>query len=585
MNIQREFSVLGYEVVHDQADVIVVGAGGAAMRAAVSAAEQGARVIVVAKQPVGKGGSTVHGASEIMSMGAAGFGDAKDGPDVHFRDTMDAATGFIDPLLVRALAEDAPERTRDLIRYGVPFDRNPDDSYKLIQSDFGSYARALGVSGKTGAAVVRALTEQARRLGVRILAPLMIEDLIRDDDGRVAGIVALDVNSKKFHVIAANAVVLGTGGIHGLFSQQVSTADVVGDGQAICYRHGAELVNLEFHQFGPALVKPYVQLFSKSCFMLHPRMLNNKGETFLDNYLPAGLSVEEVYDEKVFPFTVTNASKYVDIAISREIAAGRGTENGCVYFSFDHVDEATLARVVPNTAGWMRDNGVDMRTGTLEVGIAFQCLNGGVRMVDNNAQSSIPGLFVVGEIAGGVRGPDRPGGNSLAEGQVFGHRAGVAAAGIRSNPQRSVAASLQNTLDELAELATPNGALDVLAEADALRQSMQQHCLVEKTEQGLAGVLAQAVALTAALKQGGGATAASITDVLTLKNMAQTAQLVAQACLNRRESRSGHYRIDYPQLNDALYRTSFVVKRGATAPELVAHPYPASVGVAVKETV
>jgi succinate dehydrogenase/fumarate reductase flavoprotein subunit len=585
MNIERGFSALGYEIVHDRADVIVVGAGGAAMRAAVSAAEQGASVIVVAKQPVGKGGSTVHGASEIMSMGAAGFGDAKDGPDVHFRDTMDAATGFIDPVLVRALAEDAPERTRDLIRYGVPFDRNADNSYKLIQSDFGSYARALGVSGKTGAAVVRALTEQAKGLGVRILAPLMIHDLIRDDDGRVAGIVALDVDSKKFHAIAANAVVLGTGGIHGLFSQQVSTADVVGDGQAICYRHGAELVNLEFHQFGPALVKPYVQLFSKSCFVLHPRMLNNKGESFLENYLPAGLSVEEVYDEKVFPFTVTNASKYVDIAISREIAAGRGSENGCVYFSFDHVDEATLARVVPNTAGWMRDNGVDMRTGTLEVGIAFQCLNGGVRMVDNNAQSSIPGLFVVGEIAGGVRGPDRPGGNSLAEGQVFGHRAGVAAARIQPNPQPAVAASLQNTLDELAALAKPNPALDVLGEADALRQSMQQHCLVEKTEQGLAGVLAQAGALTAALKQGGSATAANITEVLTLKNMAQTAELVAQACLNRRESRSGHYRVDYPDRDDAQYRTSFVVKRGAAAPELVPHPYPASISIAEKETV
>ena len=156
MTIESTFSTLGFESVQHQADVVVVGAGGAAMRAAVSAAEQGASVIVVAKQSVGRGGSTVHGASEIMSMGASGFGVAEDNPDVHFRDTMEAGLGFIDPTLVRALAEDAPKRVSDLIRYGVPFDRNPDHSYKLIRSDFGTHARALGVLGKTGAAVVKA---------------------------------------------------------------------------------------------------------------------------------------------------------------------------------------------------------------------------------------------------------------------------------------------------------------------------------------------------------------------------------------------------------------------------------------------
>jgi fumarate reductase (CoM/CoB) subunit A len=573
MKIEQEFSALGYEVVHDRADVVVVGAGGAAMRAAVSAAEHGASVLVVAKQPVGRGGSTVHGASEIMSMGAAGFGVAEDSPEVHFRDTMEAGLGFIDPALVRALAEDAPERVRDLIRYGVPFDRNADGGYKLIRSDFGAYARALGVSGKTGAAVVKALTGQAARLGVRVASPLALVDLIRGEDGGTAGIVALDVDSRKFHVIAANAVVLGTGGIHGLFSQQVSTPDVVGDGQAICYRHGAELVNLEFHQFGPALIKPYVQLFSKSCFVLHPRMRNRDGEEFLDRYIPPGVSREEVYEHKVFPFTVSNPSMYIDIGISREIAAGRGTDNGCVYFSFEHVDQATLERVVPNTAGWMRDRGVDMRRGVLEVGIAFQCLNGGVRMVDNNAQSSIPGMFVVGEIAGGVRGPDRPGGNSLAEGQVFGHRAGVAAAGLKSRQNGSTNASLERTLEDLARLGKRNAGLDVPGEANALREAMQQHCLVEKTQDGLSGVLAKASSLTDALKDGASADKAGITDVLTLKNMAQTAELVASACLNRRESRSGHYRVDYPETDNSHYRKSFIVKRGASGPDLAPHVF------------
>jgi fumarate reductase (CoM/CoB) subunit A len=573
MKIENGLSALGYEVVRDSADVVVVGAGGAAMRAAVSAAEQGAKVLVVAKQSVGRGGSTVHGASEIMSMGASGFGDPKDSADVHYQDTMNAGNGFIDPVLVRALAEDAPERARDLIRYGVPFDLNPDGSYKLIRSDFGSYARALGVHGKTGAAIVKALTERALSLGVRIVSPLALVDLIRDDAGNCAGIVAVDVDSRKMHVISANAVVLGTGGIHGLFSQQVSTPDVVGDGQAICYRHGAELVNVEFHQIGPALIKPYVQLFSKSCFVLHPRMRNRNGEEFLDNYIPRGISRDEVYEEKVFPFTVSNPSMYIDISISREIAAGRGTDNGCVYFAFDHVDESTLERVVPNTAGWMRERGVDMRKGTLEVGIAFQCLNGGVRMADNNAQSTIPGLFVVGEISGGVRGPDRPGGNSLAEGQVFGHRAGVAAARLKTRQPGQADASLDRTVDELATLAKRNAALDLTGEADALRAAMQRHCLVEKNEEGLSALLAKAKSLTDALKEGASADKASITDALTLKNMAQAAELVASACLNRRESRSGHYRVDYEKTDNERYRKSFIVRRGASGPELITHSF------------
>jgi succinate dehydrogenase/fumarate reductase flavoprotein subunit len=572
MNIENGLAALGYEVVRDRADVVVVGAGGAAMRAAVSAAERGASVLVVAKQPVGIGGSTVHGASEIMSMSASGFGDKNDSPDVHYRDTMGAGKGFIDPVLVRALADDAPDRARDLIEYGVPFDRNPDGSYKLIRSDFGSYGRALGVHGKTGAAMVKALTERALSLGVRILSPLALVDLIRDEDGSCAGIVAFDADSKKFHVISANAVVLGTGGIHGLFSQQVSTPDVVGDGQAICYRHGAELVNMEFHQIGPALIKPYVQLFSKSCFVLHPRMLNRNGEEFIDKYLPQGLGRDEVYDEKVFPFTVSNPSMYVDIAISREIAEGRGSDNGCVYFSFGQVDQATLERVVPNTAGWMQARGVDMRTGTLEVGIAFQCLNGGVRMIDNNAQSSIPGMFVVGEIAGGVRGPDRPGGNSLAEGQVFGHRAGVAAARLKSRQINSIDASLDRTMDELAILAKRNTALDLNREADDLRAAIQRHCLVEKDEAGLSAVLAKARSMTDALKDGGSADTGNMADALTARNMAQAAELVAVTCLNRHESRSGHYRVDHPD-TDERYRKSFIVKRGANGPELVPHSF------------
>ena len=568
-NIVEELNGLGLTVEELTTDVVVVGGGGAASRAALSARLTGAEVLILAKAPLGTGGSTVHGASEIMSMGASGYGAVADSPDVHYRDTMAAASGFIDRDLVRVLAEDAPKRIGDLIEYGVAFDRMnaekvvPGNStdYKLIQSDFGSYARALGVSGKTGKAFVAALNEQAIKRGVKIRAPAGLVDLLLDVEGHAAGVLALDALTNTWLVVRAKSVILGTGGAHGLFSQQVSTAEMTGDGQAVLYRAGAELVNMEFHQFGPALVHPYVQLFSKSCFVLHPRMTNSKGHEFLPGYLPEGVSESEVMDEKVFPFTVSNVSRYIDIAIASEIAAGRGNERGTINFSLAHVPAEKLEATIPNTMRWMRANGVDPQKNSMDVGIAFQCLNGGVRMVDADARSTIPGVYVIGELAGGVRGPDRPGGNSLAEGQVFGHRAGDAAGrdALSGSTPKSVVSDA--VVERLRQALAPNADFDVESSTQRLQAAMQRHALVEKNEAGLNEALKAARGIEASLAQGGGATPDTLHKVLTVQNMATTASIILEACLERRETRSGHLRTDYLQRDDATYGRAFVQTR------------------------
>jgi succinate dehydrogenase/fumarate reductase flavoprotein subunit len=565
VTLVQTFEKLGFGVDTARADVVVVGGGGAASRAAVSAAQAGANVLVLAKAPVGRGGSTVHGASEIMSMGASGYGSAADSPAIHYEDTMRPAGGFVDRDLVRVLAEDAPARIADLIGLGVPFDRI-DDGYKLIRSDFGSYARALGVKGKTGKAFVTALADEAKRLGVETRHSVALIDLLRDSTGRVSGVVGMDLNSRRLLMVTAGAVVLGTGGAHGLFSQQVSTAEMTGDGQAICFRHGAELVNMEFHQFGPAMVHPYVQLFSKSCFTLHPKMLNRDGHEFLADYLPAGVTPETVMDEKVFPFTISNESRYVDIAIASEIAQGRGTERGAVQFSFADIPEERLAATIPNTLRWMRGKGLDPKRDLLDVGIAFQCLNGGVRMTDTNAMSTIEGLFVIGELAGGVRGPDRPGGNSLAEGQVFGHRAGAGAAAFARHSAEPGKADAEPLAARLEISLKPNADFDAQRIATGLRESMQENCLVEKTERGLKRALAVAQQARQEAASGGAATPESVIDALTVENMATTAEVIVQACLERRESRSSHYRTDYPERDDARFGHALTITRGATDP-------------------
>lgn len=565
-HILEKLSSLGLKVEEISTDVVVVGGGGAASRAALSARLTGAEVLMLSKAPLGAGGSTVHGASEIMSMGASGYGAAADSPEVHYRDTMAAASGFIDRDLVRVLAEDAPKRISDLIAYGVVFDRadvnklaaNTATNYKLIQSDFGSYARALGVSGKTGKAFVTALNEEAVKHGVKVRAPAGLVDLFLDDEGRAAGVLALDASSGTWLVVNAKSVVLGTGGAHGLFSQQVSTAEMTGDGQAILYRAGAELVNMEFHQFGPALVHPYVQLFSKSCFVLHPRMTNSEGREFLADYLPSGVTENEVMDEKVFPFTVSNVSRYIDIAIASEISAGRGNERGTINFSLAHVPPEKLAATIPNTLRWMTSNGVDPQKDDMNVGIAFQCLNGGVRMVDADARSTIPGVHVIGELAGGVRGPDRPGGNSLAEGQVFGHRAGDAAGRNALGAVASKAVVSDAVVERLRLALSPNPNVDLAGSVQNLQSAMQRYALVEKNEAGLNKAMKVTRDIEASLGHGGGASHATLNQVLTLQNMATTAAIILQACLERRETRSGHMRTDYLQRDDAQFGHAFV---------------------------
>jgi fumarate reductase (CoM/CoB) subunit A len=565
VNLVQSLERLGFEVDQAKADVVVVGGGGAASRAAVSAAQAGSKVLVLAKAPVGQGGSTVHGASEIMSMGASGYGSQEDSPTVHYEDTMRPAGGFIDRDLVRVLAEDAPARMADLIRLGVPFDRIG-EGYKLIQSDFGSYARALGVRGKTGKAFVTALADEAKKLGVEVRHSVALVDLLRDGRGGVAGVVGMDLETRRRLVVTAGAVVLGTGGAHGLFSQQVSTAEMTGDGQAICFRHGAELVNMEFHQFGPAMVHPYVQLFSKSCFILHPKMLNREGREFLTDYLPAGVTQEAVMNEKVFPFTISNESRYIDIAIASEIAAGRGTGRGAVHFSFAHIEPARLASTIPNTMRWMHAKGLDPQRDLLDVGIAFQCLNGGVRMTDTHAMSTIDGLFVIGELAGGVRGPDRPGGNSLAEGQVFGHRAGVGAAALAREDSSSGVADAERAAERLSLALKPNPGFDAQRIAADVRNAMQTHCLVEKTEAGLKQALQVVREARGRFEAGGAASPQSVIDALTIDNMSSTAEVILQACIARRESRSSHYRTDYAARDDANFGHALTITRGADDP-------------------
>lgn len=555
---------LPLELIKVKTDVLVIGGGGAASRAALSAAQQGAKVRLVTKAPLKSGGSTVHGASEIMSMGAAGFGDKADGVEIHYDDTMRAGKGFIDPKLVRILAEDAPDRVRDLIDLGVPLDRSNAGEYKLIKSDFGSYARAVGVKGKTGKAFVTAITDELIRLGVQVDENVALLDIICDRDGVITGALCYDTSRQHLIHYEAPAVILGTGGAHGAFQQQVSTAEMTGDGQAICYRHGATLVNMEFHQVGPALIHPYVQLFSGSCFGLHPKLLNNQHEEFITKYIPGGVDLDNVYDQKVFPFTTINDSRFIEIAITREINEGRGTERGGVYLSFAHIPIEKIANGMPNTYRWMSSHGLKPEKDPLEIGLAFQCMNGGVRMMDSDAQSSIPGLFVIGELAGGVRGPDRPGGNSLAEGQVFGNRSGIAAAKRAKVTKPGEPHTLNVALDFIG--AALNRNLDghsrsIKEISSSVQKIMQKDCLIEKNAVSMKAALEYLISTQKELEDTLVLTPENLVLGMSTRNLITTGILILHACLQREETRSGHYRTDFPDTSSDMICSFTAVKK------------------------
>jgi fumarate reductase (CoM/CoB) subunit A len=349
------------------------------------------------------------------------------------------------------------------------------------------------------------------------------------EDGQVCGAVGLV--GHYMVSIDALAVILATGGAGRLFARSVNTPDVQGDGWAMACAAGARFVNMEFFQVGPAVVHPLMKFIIHShMWRLKPRLTNAAGFDFLPGYCPSGISAAEVLHLKAmsYPFSVRTAAMYVDIAIFREIVSGRGTPHGGVYFDVSHISRDEFLAKAPITYQRLLAAGVDLIRDKLELGLAVQNFNGGI-LIDEHGFTGITGLYAAGEVTGGVHGSDRPGGNNLTDTQVFGHRAGLAAA----RAARELAPAPQ--------AAAPVALLGRL-EADA-RDKEVIHCSAElfyremtivRNAQGLRDVL--------------DFTSSHLDDDLGMeaKNRLIVGQLLANAMLLREESRGTHYREDHP---------------------------------------
>lgn len=533
-----------------ETDVLVIGGGGAGERAAYEARKRGADVTVVAKGVLGFSGCTTRAVSELSAYSAAfGHTDPRDKPSLHFRDTVDQGAGLSDQRLVRILAGDAPTRLLELEALGASFRKNG-DRFEQLLADASTLPRACHNGAETGREIAAVLKEEVQRLGVQVFEHTMITKLLTYR-GAVVGAVGLNLETGDLTVFKTKSTVLATGGGGQMFSLNAQPPDVTGDGYALAYRVGAVLTNMEFIQIGPALVHPVAgYLLVTRFWKLSPRIYNRHGEEFLPKYLPAGVSISDVIrgKEYAFPFIITSAGMYLDIAMHTEIREGRGTEHGGIYMDVSHNDPKKIEETVPVTFKWLLDRGIDIRKQPIEIAPVVQCFIGGVRY-DETARTDVEGLFVCGEVSGGAHGAARPGGNLLAISQVFGSIAGKSAA-ARALPISGVHLDEVQVEEEkvrLEGLMKPVGRKpDEVVRP--IRKLLWDNVSCVRNAASLEATLKQLkVARLESLPAVGASNLNELRQVLELEYMIDVGELVTRAALIRNESRGTHYRDDCPE--------------------------------------
>jgi len=537
-----------------ECDVLVVGGGAAGSRAAYEAKRihPHLNVILAVAGGFGSSGSTNLIASESLGINAP-YDLMKNGdsPDVFYRDILETGAGLSDPLLARLLADEACARIDELMALGLRFDQ-ADDGILQRKLSGCTKARSLTCSGSTGREILRVLKGEIQKQNTAVLENTRVIDLIQNDHGGVCGALALVGRDSVF--IGAGAVVLANGGAGRIFLHNVNPPSIEGDGWSMAYRVGARFVNMEFFQVGPALFNsPLKFIIHSHMWRLRPRLTNALGEEFLPRYCPSGVDPAEVLDLKAmsYPFSVRTDAKYLDIAIFKEVMAGRGTPAGGVWFDVTHVDRDTLMARAPITYETFRRAGIDLARERIEVGLVVQNFNGGI-LIDGDGFTGVAGLYAAGEATGGVHGADRPGGNNLIDTQVFGYRAGRAAADCAAGTgKKSVHTGFPEDVAPTAAYPSPE-------EKDLLQESSDLYyanLTIVRTKKGIQEVLD----FNERHRRNAGK---MVSNRLTVGSLLGTAALV------RQESRGTHYREDFPQRDPAWDKRITLSRARGEAPKV-----------------
>jgi L-aspartate oxidase len=537
-----------------ETEVLIVGGGGAATAATISAHETGAKTTMAVKGQFGVAGVRGAGATSnpladfwtIRTVGPKGGLFAP--PDAVYRDMLQTGLGMADPKLCRIFVDEVSEAINRLRQMGMKF-----------QSKMLAVMPANAKAGGTNniVAIQKAVIEGTN---TEVIEHANLTDLLVDG-GRCYGAVGVDDDGEPF-VVYAGAVILATGGVGQLFKYSFNPPGNTGDGYAMALRAGAELHNMEFMQQGLATTWPcqaMVMLYE----MPEPyRMFNRQGKSFIKGYLPDGLTLEEVSRCKAFHWPVSgrDAAIHLDRAIHGEVLAGRGTENDAVYLDLSSARRGFLPEMFVE---YMARFDIDLQRDLLQIQNHHHTSNGGVR-VDSDCQSGVRGLFAAGETLG-YQGADRLGGTMLGGSQVFGWRAGKRAAEVaKDRPDRRARADELDRLigEPLARLRESRGTQRPSDLLRPLQQKMWQQLLVEKDAPTLADALDYVIEdrqrLAGAVKI---AEPMDYALALEHRNLLDVAEVIIRAAAMRTESRGSHYRSDFPQRDDAHWLTNIFVSR------------------------
>jgi succinate dehydrogenase / fumarate reductase flavoprotein subunit len=568
-------------------DVLVIGAGGAGLRAAIEAKVAGADVGLVCKSLLGK-------AHTVMAEGgvAAALGNvaAADSWQVHFRDTMVGGKLLNNPRMAELHATEAPARVRELELWGAIFDRTDDG--RILQRPFGghSHARLAHVGDRTGLEMIRTLQDRAVALGIQVYMECTVSRLITGHMG-VTGAFGYWRTSGQPIVFPAKAIVLATGGFGRAFEITSNSWEYSGDGQALAYEAGAELIDMEFVQFHPTgmVWPPGVRgLLVTEAVRGEGGILRNKdGERFMWKYLPEDRRAEYAATDEEAASWVTALSEGRDTdarrppelstrdnvarAIYTEVREGRGSPHGGVFLDISYLPPETVRRKLPSMYEQFKELAdVDITTGPMEVGPTTHYAMGGIRVDADTGATRVAGLFASGEVAGGMHGANRLGGNSLSDLLVFGARTGGAAAA------HAAAAEAEPYLDPVQVQAAVAGLAAPLERTDGEDPYAVQRDLQEMMQR-LVGIFREEADLDEALVRlselrqrwanvratGGRTYNPGWNLVFELDHLLTVSEAIARSARQRTESRGAHSRLDHPATDDATWgHVNNVVARG-----------------------
>lgn len=544
------YRVIEMEIKTISTDVLIIGSGGAGSRAAIEVDDAGLKATIVSKGLSFRSGCT--GMAEGGYNAVFKTVDKDDSIDAHIHDTLKGGSYLNDKKLVEILVNESPKRLIDLENYGALFDRQ--ESGQIDQRPFGgqSYRRTCYQGDRTGAELLNALKEEIIKRDIECIEEVMITSLVTDGN-QVIGATGLNLKDSSLIYFKAKSVILASGGAGQLYPVTSNTFQKNGDGYAISYRAGADLIDMEQVQFHPTgMVAPESKkgvLVTEAVRAEGGKLINSEGERFMSRYAPEKMELA--------------TRDVVARSIYQEIIEGRGTENGGVYLDISHLDDDYIDEKLETMVLQFENVGVDIKHGPIEVAPTAHHFMGGLK-INTDASTSLDNLFGAGEVCGGVHGANRLGGNALADTQVFGKIAGVSAAKAAKSTEIKSNDDMVNAEASRIEGLIKKGSIKPQEFKNNIKKLMWEKVAIVREEKTLNEALKELQEMQKDLDNlDVKDTRQYNTDLVTaleVINMVEICILTVKSAILRRESRGAHFRSDFPETNDE-WKKSIVMNK------------------------